>query len=69
MKKVKSHFFTIALSFEPKSVKLLQKKAQVEYFSKQYHKAIDTLKIAMEIEPENEQVLEAYRKVIEASQR
>jgi len=44
------------------------KKAQIEYFSKQYHKAMETLKVALEIEPNNETLMDAYRKVIEAAQ-
>jgi len=58
-----------SLSFEPKNVKYLQKKkAQIEYFSKQYHKALDTLKIALELDPENKQLLEAYYTVSNAAQ-
>jgi len=57
-----------SLFYEPKNVKYLQKKAQIEYFSKQYHKALDTLNFALELEPNNEQLHEAYSKVSQAAQ-
>jgi len=50
-----------ALDFDPKFVKAMLRKAIIHNFLKEYHKAIDTYKTVLEIEPENREAQEGIR--------
>jgi len=56
------------LSIDPKFVKAYIRKGKIQHFLKQYHKALSTYDVALEIEPGNAEVLEAKRATMFAIQ-
>jgi stress-induced-phosphoprotein 1 len=53
----------IALEIDPKYVKALVRKAEIEVYMKEYHKAMESYKKGLELEPTNAACKEGLRKV------
>ena len=61
-------FFPQCLAIDPKFVKAYIRKGNIQKFLKQYHKALSTFDQALEVEPGNQEVLEAKRATLIAIQ-
>lgn len=56
----------VALEIDPKYVKALARKGDIEMMMKEYHKAQDSYKAGLEIDPENTACMEGLRKCLAA---
>lgn len=54
------------LKQDPKFIKAYIRKGKIQHFLKQYHKALSTYDAALEIEPTNQEVMEAKRTTLMA---
>jgi stress-induced-phosphoprotein 1 len=53
-----------ALKLNPRYTKALVRRGNIQFLTKEYHKALETLKQALEIEPDNAEAQDTLRKVM-----